>query len=51
LKILPVVDAKDYQHEGGHRQLRKDVKAIMVAELDQMLVANGAANKTDSAES
>lgn len=41
LKILPVVEVADYQHEGGHRQLRKDVKAMMVAELDQMLAANG----------
>lgn len=37
LKILPVVDVASYQQEGGHRQLRKDVKAAMVTELEQML--------------
>lgn len=45
LKILPVVEVAKYQFEGGHRQLRKDVKAIMAKELEQMLAANGAAGE------
>ncbi len=36
LRVLAPVDSADYGEEGGHRRLRKEVKAQMAQELELM---------------